>query len=137
MSKELDTRLEDWSREYAGGKYEHKGWPGKSWLSDMIKYGGRAPSGGGVTVIGTPADEVEAAVVEMERAMDGFKPGRVLRAEYWMPTLPEEMRLQALRAIGLPMSRGGYYTYLARARFFVAAWLRIPISAEREETTCV
>lgn len=139
MSKELDRRLTDWASEYAGGRYEHNGWPGKSWLSNMVKYGGRGPSGAGVIALGTPADEVEAAVVEMERALDGFRPGRVLRAEYWMPTIPEEMRLQALRAIGLPMSRSGYYLYLSRARFFVAAWLRIPISDPRElkEKICV
>ena len=130
MRSELDERLDDWAREYAGGRYEHNGWPGRSWLSNAIKYRGRTPEGlsKAITPIGTPADEVESAVVALERAVEGFKPGRVLRCEYWMPKAPEEMKIQALRAIGLPMSRAGYYIYLSRGRFHVAGWLRLPIS---------
>lgn len=132
MSTELDARLEDWAFEYAGGRYEHNGWPGRSWLSNAMKYLGRTPQGlsKAIVTIGTPADEVEAAVVALEKAKEGFKPGRVLRCEYWMPDIPEEMKMQALRAIGLPMSRAGYYIYLSRGRFHVAGWLRLPISEE-------
>jgi hypothetical protein len=129
MSKELEARLDGWAQEYAGGRYEHNGWSGKSWMSDMVKYHGRAPQGMRQrTAIGTPADEVEAAVQQLERLQDGFRPGRVLRAEYWMPHLPEEARRQALRQIGLPMSRDGYQMFLARARAFVAAQIKVPCS---------
>lgn len=138
-NKELETRLEGWASEYGGGRYERVGWPGRSFLATMVKYHGRAPQGLATEVIaiGTPADEVEKAVAELERSVDGYKPGRVLRAEYWMPGAPEEQKLQALRAAGLPMSRQGYYGYLKLARFHVAAWLHLPISNEAEENCCV
>lgn len=130
MSRELEGRLTDWAREYAGGRYEHNGWPGRSFLATLVKYRGRAPQGLSVHIVplGTKADEVEAAVVALERAKEGFRPGRVLRCEYWLPHAPEEMKLQVLRSIGLPMSRAGFYQYLSRARFHVAGWLHIPVS---------
>lgn len=138
-NKDLEVRLESWADEYGGGRYERIGWPGRSWLATAMKYHGRAPQGLSVeaVVIGTPADEVERAVEALERSADGYKPGRVLRAEYWMRNAPEEQKLQALRAAGLPMSRQGYYGYLKLARFHVAAWLRIPVSDEIEERCCV
>lgn len=132
MSKELEARLQGWAAEYSGGRYDYIGWPSKSWLANAILYRGRTPAGvsAQIVALGTPADEVEAAVSFLERAADGFRPGRVLRAEYYMSDAPEEHKLHALRAIGLPMSRAGYYQYLSRARFHVAGWLRLPISAE-------
>lgn len=138
-NKELDSRLMAWADEYAGGRYESVGWPGRSWLATMVKYHGRAPDGLAQRIVslGTPADEVEAAVAELERYTDGYKPGRVLRAEYWMRNAPEEQKLQALRAMGLPMSRQGYYGYLKLAKFHVAATLHIPVSDEVEERCCV
>lgn len=129
MSKELERRLVEWASEYAGSRYEHNGWPGRSWLYTAIKYRGRGPTGmSRITTIGTAADEVERAVEALEKAKDGYKPGRVLRCEYWRPNDAEEHKLQALRAIGLPMSRAGYYLYLKHAKFHVAGWLRLPIS---------
>lgn len=123
----LEARLLDWAHEYAGGKYEHNGWSSRNWLANMMEYGGRAPDGlrGNVVSIGTPADDVEEAVKALESIDGGFKPGRVLRAEYWMAHSAEESRLQHLRAIGLPMSRAGYYMHLKTAKVHVAAWLRI------------
>lgn len=130
MISELEARLIGWASEYRGGRYDYVGWPSKSWLANAILYRGRTPTGvsAQVVAIGTPADEVEAAVSFLERAVDGFKPGRVLRAEYYMVDAPEEHKLSALRAIGLPMSRAGYYQYLSRARFHVAGWLHLPVS---------
>lgn len=138
-SKELERRLIEWSGEYAGGRYENIGWANRSWLATMIQYHGRAPDGLSreVIALGTPADEVEEAVHALELSADGYKPGRVLRAEYWMPKAPEEQKLQALRSLGLPMSRQGYYGYLKLGRFHVAAWLRIPVSENISEDCCV
>lgn len=130
MSDELERRLTEWASEYAGSRYEHHGWPGRSWLHTMMQYGGRGPEATRRTTLGTPADEVEQAVQALERAKDGFKPGRVLRCEYWRPNDAEGHKLLALRAIGLPMSRTGYYDHLGRARFHVAGWLRLPVSEE-------
>lgn len=127
----LRARLEGWAAEYAGGRYEHVGWPGKSSLATAMKYHGPAPSGlAEVVQIDTPGDEVEGYVRELERARDGFRPGRVLRCEYWMADAPEEGKLQALRNMGLPMSRQGYYGYLKQARFYVAGRLGLPVSDE-------
>ena len=126
--KELERRLQEWAGEYAGGRFEDIGWPGISQIATMMKYHGRAPDGLSVEVVAvnTPADDVEAAVAELEKTRDGLKPGKVLRCEYWMTRAPEEQKLQVLRKSGLPMSRQGYYGYLKLARFHVAAWLRIP-----------
>jgi hypothetical protein len=128
-SKALEARLEGWAAEYAGGRYDNVGWPGISPMATIAKYHGRAPEGltGEVIALGTPADEVEAAVVALERMRDGFKPGRVLRAEFWIRA-GEDVKLQALRRVGLPMSRQGYYGYLNSALFHVAAWIRVPAS---------
>lgn len=127
--KHFEARLREWAREYSGGRYENIGWPDKSWLYNAIKYQGRTPQGcGDVVYVGTPADDVEKSVVELERQKDGYKPGRVLRAEYWMPSAPEEMKLQALRRIGLPMSRAGYYQCVMVAKVHVASSLRMPFS---------
>ena len=127
--RELEKRLRDWADEYAGGRYENIGWSGQSWLATMIKYRGGAPQGlGEVVYLNTDADKVEEAVAALETTRDGYKPGRVVRAEYWMSHAPEEQKLQALRQLGLPMSRAGYYLYLKQAKIHVAAWLRIPLS---------
>lgn len=138
-NKELERRLLEWTGEYSGGRYENLGYPSRSWLATAIKYRGRAPEGMSAQVvqIGTPADEVETGVVALERSKDGYKPGRVLRAEYWMTRAPEEQKLQALRAMGLPMSREGFYIHLRLAKFHIAAWLRLPISEEASEEPSV
>ncbi|WP_440984924.1 hypothetical protein ACQHIH_16060 [Xanthomonas sontii] len=138
-NKELEIRLCGWASEYAGGRYENVGWPGRSWLHTLVKYHGKAPDGviGEVVTLGTPADEVEKAVERLERTKDGFKPGRVLRAEYWMPNAPEEQKLQSLRAMGLPMSRQGYYGYLKCAKFYVAAAIGVDVGEIIEEDCCV
>ena len=130
---ELERRLREWASEYMGGRHEDIGWPGKSSLATAIKYHGPAPQGlNPRSTLDTDADEVEAAVQALEQQRDGYRAGRVLRAEYWMPSAADVSRLQLLERIGLRMSRATYYQQLRIARVHVAAWLRISAGVERE-----
>lgn len=136
---ELERRLKEWKEEYAGGRYEDLGYPSKSSIQTAITYHGPAPQGlnpRGIQ-LNTKADQVENAVQELERQKDGFKPGRVLRVEYWKWNSAEEERLDALRRIGLPMSRAGYFQALKLAKVYVAGRLGIPFSEAREIGDCV
>lgn len=127
---QLELRLRDWAREYMGGRYEDIGWPSTSSLAQLIKYHGPAPQGlHPRSTLDTEADEVEMAVQALEAQRDGYRAGRVLRAEYWMPNAAEVSRLQALGRTGLSMSRATYYQQLRIARVHVAAWLRLPVGA--------
>jgi hypothetical protein len=129
---ELECRLREWADEFAGSKYENIGYASKSWLHNAIVYHGPAPQGLNPRSSGarTPADEVEAAVVALEKQEGGYRAARVLRAEYWMKSAAEEHKIQSLRHIGLPMGRTKYYDELWLARVHVAAWLRISASVE-------
>lgn len=122
----LDQRLRAWADEYAGGKYEDVGYPHASPLASLMRYHGPAPQGlHPRSIIDTESDEVEAAVRALESSDGGYRAGRVLRAEYWMPGAAEVSRLQALERAGLRMSRATYYQQLAVARAHVAGWLRL------------
>lgn len=127
---EIEDRLKAWAREYGGRDWSSNGWPGRNILASLIAHGGIVPDRQwyGFIPINTPADEVEALVMQMERA-SYFKPGRVLRCEYFMLHSAFEVKLQNLRAIGLPMSKAGYYNYLAQAKAYVAGALERQIAA--------
>lgn len=127
---ELERRLENWAKEYGGGRYEHVGWNSRNMLATLIEHEGFVPDARGYipVAIQTQADEIECAVRAME-ASGMFKPGRVLRCEYFMPNSAEEVKLQNLRALGLGMSRSGYYNYLAQAKAYVAGAIGRKIAA--------
>lgn len=116
---ELERRLQEWAREY-GGKDHGNGWPGRNFLATLVEHEGFVPNSRGYVPvpIRTAADEIERAVMDMER-QGFFKPGRVLRCEFFMLRSPFEAKMQNLREIGLPMSRAGYYLYLGQAKAFV------------------
>jgi hypothetical protein len=131
-SAELELRLTEWADAYRGGKYEDIGYPSRSWLYNAMLYQGPSPQGlhpRGVRDK-TPADEVEEAVMHLEKQQGGFRAGRVLRAEYWMRHASEEQKLRALRYTGFNMGRVTYYDQLWVARVHVAAWLHIPASVD-------
>ena len=123
--KALEELLIHWGREYGGKDYARLGWPGKSTLQTVADHHGFAPGSPGFipVPVRTKADEVESAVREME-ACGYFKAGRVLRCDYFSPNLAMSQRLDALRKIGVPISKAGYYTYLATAKAYVHAALR-------------
>jgi len=66
--------------------------------------------------------EIERIVQSME-ASGRWKEARVLRAQYFAPSLPEALRLHRLRRKGLAISRAAYYVYLDNAHAFVAGAL--------------
>jgi len=122
--KDLKIRLIEWAEEYTKDG-PGNGWPGRNFLATLIDHKGFVPSARGYipVAIRTAADAVEQAVVEMERS-GYFKPGRVVRCEYFMSRAPVESKLQNLRAIGLPMSKAGYYLYLGQAHAYLAGALQ-------------
>ena len=125
MSTSLDELLAHWGREYGGRDQNRLGWPGKSTLQTVVDHHGFAPGSPGFipVPIRTKADDVEAIVREMET--EGyFRPGRVLRCDCFFPGMAMPQRLDALRKIGLPMSRAGYYDYLNVAKAYVHAAMR-------------
>lgn len=130
---ELDRRLTEWAKEY-GGRDHGNGWPGRNFLATLIEHRGFVPNSRGYipVPVATQADDVEKAVVCMER-ISLFKPGRVVRCEYFMLRAPFESKIQNLRAIGLPMSRAGYYMYLAQAKAFLLGALTQPKEFARED----
>ena len=121
---ELKSRLIAWAQEYGGGRYENIGYSSRNMLAVLIAHKGFIPDSRGFipVPIRTAADEVEDAVADMEKG-GMFKPGRVVRCEFFLPHAPEEERLGYLKRIGIPMSRAGYYIYLGQGMAFLAAAL--------------
>lgn len=121
---ELDSRLRNWADEYGGARYENIGYASRNILQTLIEHQGFVPSSRGYVPIpiASAADEVESAVRAME-SQGYFRPGRVLRCEYFVRDAPMEMRLTNLRRIGIPVSRAAYYGYLAQAKAYVAGQL--------------
>lgn len=127
---ELEDRLREWAEEYRRTGTDNHGWQGKSPTAVLAKWGGRPPDGQGQEAPCTAADEVERAVMALQKTKDGYRAACALRCEYWMLNAGEDHKLQRLRAMGCSMSRTTYYDELWVARVHVAAWLRIPLSDE-------
>lgn len=125
-SRDLENRLEEWGREYGGGKYGKLNEGGQSWLASLIHWHGRAPQGIGQVVLNTAADEVQQAVEALELQVNGFVPASVIRCEYLTPGKPVEAKLESLRRDGNNLGRVGYYDQLRIARRHVAEWLKLP-----------
>jgi len=130
-NRDLENRLEEWGREYGGGKYEDIG-ALKSWLGSMVKWGGRAPTGLGQVPLNTAADEVQEAIDALAKQAHGKLPALVIRCEYLTPGQPIYSKLQRLRRVGESIQRVGYYQHLRIARVHVAAWLRISYDEEEK-----
>jgi hypothetical protein len=130
-NRDLENRLEEWGREYGGGKYEDIG-ALKSWLGSMVKWGGRAPTGLGQVPLNTAADDVQEAIDALAKQSHGELPALVIRCEYLTPGQPIYSKLGRLRRIGHNVGNVRYYQHLRLARIHVAAWLRIPY-ADTEE----
>lgn len=124
-SRDLEARLEEWGKEYGGGKYGSTG-GGQSWLASLIHWHGRAPQGMGQVPLNTAADEVQEAIEALERQKTGFVPACVIRCEYLTPGKPIDEKLVHLRRMGENLGRVGYYQHLRIARVHVAAWLKLP-----------
>lgn len=124
-SRDLENRLEEWGKEYGGGKYGKLS-AGGSWLASLIHWRGRAPQGISQVPLNTSADEVQEAVEALAMQKSGYVPACVIRCEYLTPGKPVEEKLRRLRRMGENLGRVGYYQHLRIARVHVAAWLKMP-----------
>jgi len=120
----LEIRLNGWVQEYGGGRYENIGYPSSNILKTLIDHEGFIPSSRGFVPIPirSAADEVEAAVKEMEKS-DWLRCARVLRSDYFLPNVPIEVRLRNLQREGVHLSRTSYYEHLAQAKAYLAGAL--------------
>lgn len=121
--KELDARLTQWAAEYGGGRYENLGYAGSNTLARLIEHQGFVPdrSDRQSTRFRTPADEIEAHVVDM--AQHGLEvAAKVIRMEYFRARWPIEAKLQRMRRDGAG-SKSAYYVQLRVAKAWLVARL--------------
>jgi hypothetical protein len=109
---ELRQRFAQWAIVYGGEQYRRLG------FSSLERIG--APAASDEKAVS--AHELEDIVKAMETS-GRWKEARVLRTEYFLASLPEKLRLNQLRRMGLIVSRASYYIYLESARAFVAGAL--------------
>jgi hypothetical protein len=109
---DLKKRFAQWALVYGGEQYRRLG------FANLDRIGGPAANDDA----DTGARELENIVQTMEKS-GRWKEARVLRAEYFMATSSEAIRLAKLRRLGLIVSRASYYIYLKSARDFVAGAL--------------
>lgn len=122
--RELERRLREWADEFRGGRYEQLGYSGNNLIATLIAHKGFVPTGGGHRPVptGTPADEIEAIVMQMEEC--GLRSeAQVLRIEYFQARLPLEAKLQRLRRVGQGVAKSAYYRRLRMAQVFI--WGRL------------
>jgi len=131
--QQINARLLEWGREFRSGKYEHVGWHSKNILQVCHEHKGFKPDNSRRPriAINTPADEVEAAVILLQktpgkpkRPNPHFRAAMCLRAcyvapEYW----PESERLSQLKRIGIWINRVTYYEALKMGRLYVSGFL--------------
>jgi hypothetical protein len=120
----LESRLQDWAREYGGGRYATLGFStGEHILARLIEFGGFLPGSSAPrsAIALTGADEVEQTVRRLAKCWPAH--ARVLRCDYFAPNMAMENRLNMLRKLGHKVSRSGYYTRLESAKLYVAASL--------------
>lgn len=120
----LESRLQDWSREYGGGRYATLGFStGEHVLAKLIQFGGFLPGSSAPvgTAAYTMADEVEACVRRMAKCWPAH--ARVLRCDYFCPGMAMDARLDMLRRAGHKMGKATYYIKLESAKLYVAGSL--------------
>lgn len=120
----LESRLDDWAREYGGGKYATLGFStGEHVLAKLIEYGGFLPGSTGPRnmVSLTMADEVEQIVRRMGKTWPAH--AAVLRCDYFCPKMAMDARLEMLRKAGFKMGKASYYIKLESAKLYVAGSL--------------
>ncbi|TAA18215.1 hypothetical protein EA658_13795 [Pseudoxanthomonas winnipegensis] len=103
----LKKLLQAWATAYGGEQFARFGYAADDRLA-----------GAALTTGDAEVDRIEQIVQRLER-VGRWKEARVLRAEFFLPDLPENDRLQRLKRIGLTISRAGYYIYLNAACAYV------------------
>ena len=117
----LKQRFAQWALTYGGEQYRRLGYSSLDRIGEAAA-NDDAASAATINPATAEAHEIERIVQAMEKS-GRWKEARVLRAEYFMASLPEPMRIGCLRRKGLVVSRTSYYTYLDAARAFVAGAL--------------
>jgi hypothetical protein len=120
----LESRLQDWAREFGGGRYVSLGYStGEHVLARLIEFGGFLPGSSAPrgTISMTMADEVEACVRRMAKSWPAH--ARVLRCDYFCPGMAMDARLDMLRRAGHRMGKATYYIKLESAKLYVAGSL--------------
>ena len=113
-SDEMRRRFAQWASAYGGEQLARNGYA----IIETI-----------ACTLDTPAanDDIDASEIErIVQSMEScgrWKEARVLRAQYFMPGLPESMRLARLKRKGFAVSRAAYYIYLDAAHAYVAGAL--------------
>lgn len=117
--RRVEQRLQQWASEYRD--HPTRGW---TILSRLIEHKGFVPDSRGFLPVPvyTQADEIESIVIAMSRHGMHVE-ALVLRCEYFDRHSPDDARLQHLRAIGVAVSKRGYYRALDTARAYVAGRL--------------
>ncbi len=127
-NEDLEARLKAWGEDYGGGRYEDIGYPSRSTIATLLEFHGFRPDSQVAklcTKLDSPADEVEAAVMAMQRqGVDGEADAHCIRVAYDSRLSSERDRLRRLHAIGhrvknvvmKSISRQRYYERLRRAR---------------------
>lgn len=120
----LESRLQDWAREFGGGRYASLGFSaGEHVLARLIEFGGFLPGSTGPRNVKsiTMADEVEACVRRLAKCWPAH--ARVLRCDYFCPGMAMDARLDMLRRAGHKMGKATYYIKLESAKLYVAGSL--------------
>lgn len=119
----LESRLEDWAREFGGSRYATIGKSGPHILARLIEFGGFLPASSGPRnmVSLTMADEVEQIVKRMAKTWPAH--AKVLRCDYFCPKMAMDDRLEMLRKAGHKIGKASYYIKLESAKLYVAGSL--------------
>jgi hypothetical protein len=101
---ELEANLRAWGDAYGGDRYENIGYPSRSTIATLLEFHGFRPDTQVAKLcikLDSPADEVEAAVISLQRqGIDGEADAHCLRVAYDPKLGTERDRLRRLHAIG-------------------------------------
>lgn len=126
--EELEANLKSWGESYGGDRYENIGYPSRSTIATLLEFHGFRPDSQVAKLcvkLDTPADEIEAAVLSLQRqGIDGQADAHCLRVAYDPKLGTERDRLRRLHAIGhrvkndvmKTISRQRLYERIRRAR---------------------
>lgn len=123
--------LEEWGREYGGGKYEDIGYPSISTIAALIEHHGFRPDSQIAklcTKLDSISDIIESIVMRLQlQGMDGEAEAHCLRVAYNPASFRESIRIRIVNSIGRKIGnkimanigRREYYRRLASAREYV------------------
>lgn len=123
--------LEEWGRDYGGGRYEEIGYPSISTIATLIEHRGFRPDSQIAklcTKLDSISDIIESIVMRLQlQGIDGETEAHCLRVAYNPSAYKESLRILIVNAIGsrignklmANLGRREYYRRLASAREYV------------------